>query len=750
MAEIDDLKELAELARESGDQELEINALEQLDAIMSRGAGADAAGRVSGLVDERQALEAQSQEDPRLTQALERVPELGTEGGILGESEAGLGIASAILTATNPREIANILTTASPDIGVSQTPPTEENPEGRLIAVNNKTGATVEINKPGISKLDVMQFLGIGAAFSPAGRFAGAGTALAAKVGRGVLAAGLTQTGIEAGQALEGGDVSTAEIGLAAGFGGAGELILPAIKGTIPIVKSIFSRGFDDPLAAAARGTGEALSSATPELVEGVQAAIAQAALKKKTGKLAIIADVDPTIIDDAAKLGVDLNPDHYATNRQFIEVMQGLKSKPGSILGQRESHAIESLGQAADDLIVDAGGEIDKTGLSVEFRQAMDKNLKDLTEETSGLYTKGNALIDPRVKLVRSRLESVQFIESEGAKLAGGIDQLSPIMQKVNKLLSPVNGNAPTYGNLDQARKLVGQGMSREGQFADAAQGELKALYAKLAPDQQKVASLINPEGGAFIKAGSDLVVKRKSMEEALSDTIGKKLQKDLVPEVSGAFKALSRGNIEQFTRTVNSIPKEFRQRAVATALHDMFTAGGRSKGGNIGQGFVDFYKGLNRNATAKRALFKELPKSAQTRSDMIFNVANGIYRAKAFENKSGTARAMLASMDKDLGLIKKVYSATKLLVGQTPGIRLFDDILPDITPATKKADKFLASSQFARALQEAARGNGERANQTIKSKAFTEFVKVLDAGTKQDIARNGFMNWLLKEDEE
>jgi len=270
------------------------------------------------------------------------------------------------------------------------------------------------------------------------------------------------------------------------------------------------------------------------------------------------------------------------------------------------------------------------------------------------------------------------------------------------------------------------------------------------LAPDQQKVASLINPEGGAFIKAGSDLVVKRKAMEEALADTIGKKLQKDLVPEVSGAFKALSRGNIEQFTRTINSIPKEFRQRAVATALHDMFTAGGRSKGGNIGQGFVDFYKGLNRNATAKRALFKELPASAEKRSDMIFNVANGIYRAKAFENKSGTARAMLASMDKDLGLIKKVYAATKLLVGQTPGIRLFDDILPDITPATKKADKFLASSQFARALQEAARGNVERANQTIKSKAFTEFVKVLDAGTKQDIARNGFMNWLIKDEEE
>ena len=427
---------------------------------------------------------------------------------------------------------------------------------------------------------------------------------------------------------------------------------------------------------------------------------------------------------------------------------MQGLKSKPGSILGEREARAIESLGNSADDLIREVGGDIDKAGLSVEFRQSMNSKVKELSKQAGELYEKGGELIDPRIPLNQSKLGTVQFIKDEASKLAGGVNQLSPIMQKVNKLLSPIDGKRPTYGNLDAARKLVGQGMSKEGPFADAASAELKSLYAKLAPDQQKVASLISPEGGAFIKAGSDLVVKRKAMEEGLADVIGQKLQKDLVPETSGALRALSKGNIEQFTRTINSIPKEFRQRAVATSLHDMFTAGGRSKGGNLGQGFVDFYKGLSRNTTAKDALFKELPKVAKERSDMIFNVANGIYRAKSFENKSGTARAILSSMDKDLGAIKKIYSATKLAIGQTPVIRLFDDILPDITPQTKKIDKFISSSQFARAMQEAAKGNLERANQTIKSKAFKEFIGILDAGTKQDIAKDGFMSWLIEEE--
>lgn len=745
MADIDDLRELAILARESGDSELELRALEQLDALQS-GGGGSLAGIASNLGQQREDQVVETSQQARIN----ALPEIGSGGLLAGESPIDIaGVSSAILTATNPNEIADILTSSFPDkIGVSRQPPSKEFPSGRVVAVNNDTGAAVELNKPGLSQLDVLQFVGIGSAFAPAGKIAATGATLGQAALRGGAASGAIQAGIEGFQSLFGGEAEAGEVALAAGLGGASEFVLPAIKGTIPLVKSIFRRA-DDPLASAARSTDDALSSVSPELAENVQGIIADAAAKKKTGKLAIAAQIDKSIIDDAAQLGVDLNPDHYASNRQFIEVMQGLKSKPGSILGEREAKAIESLGNSADDLIRDAGGEIDKAGLSVEFRQSMKSKVEDLASEAGELYKEGNKLINPRIKLNRDKLSVIQFIDDEASKLAGGVKQLSPIMQKVNRLLSPVDGRRPTYGNLDQARKLVGQGMSKEGQFADAASAELKALYSKLAPDQQKVAALISPEGGAFIKAGSDLVVKRKSLEEGLADVIGKNLQKDLVPETTGALKALSRGNIEQFSRTINSIPKEFRERAVATSLHDMFTAGGRSKGGNIGQGFVDFYKGLNRNPTAKAALFKELPPVAQKRSDMIFNVANGIYRAKAFENKSGTARAILASMDKDLGAIKKIYSATKLAVGQTPGVRLFDDILPDITPQTKKIDKFISSSQFARAMQEAAKGNIDRANQTIKSKAFKEFIGILDAGTKQDIAKDGFMNWLIEEEE-
>ena len=40
MSDIDDLKELASMARDSGDSELELKALEKLDLLMSQGAPA--------------------------------------------------------------------------------------------------------------------------------------------------------------------------------------------------------------------------------------------------------------------------------------------------------------------------------------------------------------------------------------------------------------------------------------------------------------------------------------------------------------------------------------------------------------------------------------------------------------------------------------------------------------------------------------------------------------------------------------
>jgi hypothetical protein len=169
----------------------------------------------------------------RETRATRELPELGSGGLLAGEDPAKIAAISPILLATtDPTEIAQILDSQFPSIGIQQ------DERGNLIAGNNKTGVKVVLNKPGLSKLDILQGLGIIAAFTPAGRVATAGTA-GAKAGvkmalqrgaQGGLAAAGTEATIQGAQEAAGGEFSPGEVALAGGLGFAAEAGLPAIQ----------------------------------------------------------------------------------------------------------------------------------------------------------------------------------------------------------------------------------------------------------------------------------------------------------------------------------------------------------------------------------------------------------------------------------------------------------------------------------------------------------------------------------------
>jgi hypothetical protein len=169
----------------------------------------------------------------RATPATEELPELGSGGLLSSEDKSTVAaITPAILTATNPAEIAQILS-GIPSIGI------QEDEKGNLIAGNNKTGVKVVINKPGLSKLDIVQSLGIMSAFTPAGRVATMGTE-GAKIGAGMVgrrvaqgagASALTEAGLQAAQEAAGGEFDTGEVVTAGVTGGLAETVSPAIQG---------------------------------------------------------------------------------------------------------------------------------------------------------------------------------------------------------------------------------------------------------------------------------------------------------------------------------------------------------------------------------------------------------------------------------------------------------------------------------------------------------------------------------------
>lgn len=162
-------------------------------------------------------------------QRLETIPELGQAGLLAGQDPIkGAAITPALLTTTNPRELGQILTSNFPDIGIQETK------EGVIIATNNQTGVRAVLNQPGLSQLDIVQGLGIAAAFTPAGRAATTG----ALVARTAVTSGLN----EAVQSLSGGEFNAEQVAIDAVTAGLLDKALEVAKATGRNIKDVLRK----------------------------------------------------------------------------------------------------------------------------------------------------------------------------------------------------------------------------------------------------------------------------------------------------------------------------------------------------------------------------------------------------------------------------------------------------------------------------------------------------------------------------
>lgn len=162
-------------------------------------------------------------------QRISDLPELGRGGILAGESKLkGAAITPALLTTTNPQELGQILQSNFPNIGITQTK------EGELIATNNDTGARVVINKPGLSQLDIVQGLGITAAFIPA---SATGTTA------GLVAATAITSGVnEAVQALSGGEFNAEQVAIDAVAAGVLDKAFQVAKATGRNIRNVLRK----------------------------------------------------------------------------------------------------------------------------------------------------------------------------------------------------------------------------------------------------------------------------------------------------------------------------------------------------------------------------------------------------------------------------------------------------------------------------------------------------------------------------
>lgn len=684
--------------------------------------------------------------EQRETQATRELPEIAEAPGLLAtEDPVDVAAFSAgFLTATDPQEIANMMTTMFPEtIGI------QYDEKGNIIAANNKTGQRAVINKPGVSLTDLAQTLGIGAAFAPGtGRVAGT---VMQQAGKQALKAGAISTVIESGQEQLGGELNVSNIVLDMITAGAGEAIPQYLK---------FLK--DKRAKEATEATAEAVTAEKVRLGEELspeQLAIQQretterVAMEARAGLRGDLAEVatapapDPQIAAAAERLGVSdvLTPGQVSGSQAYRELEGSIAALPVTQVGIQRKEAIKKVAQTADDLITAYGGTTDKAALSERLKDKVIDNIDELDIEAGYIYDQINKVVPRTQKVDTSSISD--FLRAE-ADVLGGEQYLEPLQRRILKLAD----TNPSYALLDKERKKIGAALNKsKGPYKDADTGALKQLYGALTEAQE--GSLQGIEGAADLwGTAKQLVSQRKALEEQSIQLLGKDLAGAIMPKVGRALKKLSAGDYRDFDKVIKALPKDERETAVLSAMNDVFTTGARAEKQLSAPGFADWYESLSRNKAAFERVKNNLPSGAAERLDDLYQVSKGLRQASREEIKTGVVQGLLDNFDKADGMIDKLYKGVKFI----PGADRYGVIAGALgkmkaDPIRESVDNLLSSSEFKKAVNAYAdtsvkaktkQAAADRALQ--RSEKYQKWYDRMPNETKQRIAKLGLITWL------
>ncbi|MGL5280660.1 MAG: hypothetical protein ACRC8W_02765 [Plesiomonas shigelloides] len=503
-------------------------------------------------------------------------------------------------------------------------------------------------------------------------------------------------------------------------------------------------------------------TQAAEDVAASVSKATDQSIFRSKAPE-ELAARVQPSgeILGSAERLGMerDLIPSHYSTSSAYQQIDQGLKSMPGSKLAAQEESAILKLSRKADELINEFGGTTDKSALSTDFKDKSSMAIRQLGNRAESFYQQVDEAI-PKMQ----RIEANNLVDHLDAKAdtLGGAEYLSPIEQKVIKMMAPES--SPTYARLDMIRKQVGEALSKNaGPFKDQSKGELKQLYAALSRDQEEVANAAGV--GDIFGAAKAMVAQRKQLEENAIGLLGKDLSGALSAKTGPALKGLQTGDYKLFDQVIDKVPQDMRESVVLSALNDVFTQGSRKEKQMSITGFADWWAGLQRNSQSMKRLKDNIPADAFSRLQDIATVATGIRNAKSKEITTGRVQALLDNFNSDSGFLSKLYDVGKKAAaaeGLTsaigiPGAGAASAVVSTLmAPKTKRtvlADELLSSPEFRGIVRKVVAGGVESysarkaaENAIMKSRKFKEWEKTLSRKEARDIQRLGFIAWLTE----
>lgn len=427
-------------------------------------------------------------EEREETRAAQELPELGSGGILSGEDTLKkTAIAPLLLATTDTQEIADILTSNFDNIGISQ------DPGGNLLARNNETGAQIILNKPGLSKLDLMQGLGIAATFTPAGRIGALGKTVAQKVVAGAGASGVTQIGIEVMQKLFGGDINEDEIAIASALGGVAETVVPAIQALRQSRQAKQqAKQLDVPKAQIAE---------TVETIKPARAA--QAGLEQATGVKVPLFQAQQT-----------MQPSTLLKQRLVPQLDAGSR-KAAKELESQNRQAFEATSELINTIAPEAVAATGAKRFKTAAQKSIDAAKATRTAKTSPIFKEA---LDEGAEV---NLRPVTALIDDFAKDAPPGTPFEITANKIRRSIEPIDVVAPSLRQLQKAKFTMDDMIENVG--GNALGNEIKrevVLIKKSLVDQMAEASPLYRTANAEFERLSPAV---KDLEDSIIGTVSR-----------------------------------------------------------------------------------------------------------------------------------------------------------------------------------------------------------------------------------
>ena len=651
---------------------------------------------------------AATQRGEQIREAFEDAPEVSLAGvrsimtplpesaGIMeriGRGAQEFSTSAAGLTAFDPWEFGQMLMEQDPNIGVVQSP------EGEYFAVNSTTNKVVSLNKPGISPIDIMQFVGTTATASPAARLPSLATRAAG--------AGGIQTAIQAGQEAMGGEFDPQDVAL-----------------------DVLTTGAADAAPIAFRGVRDRMRGVTPEdsRMQQTITEVGEAAISEQPSRMARAArevQPDPGLVESATRLGVegDVPLSALSGNEQFRAVQAGLTARLGSDLADDQAQSIISLSENVARSLDDYGAAASRGGFDDTIRARIEGDIADLTLQSKPLYKSLKKIVDRfggkyqevNTPILNSYFEQINKAYRNTANVPKGV---RAVMDQITDPLGI------TYDALDKLRITTGENYASalrgSNPYPDTDVRTLGQLYDVITRQQNKALENIGGVRSSDIWGSAKaLVSQRKQLEELSVQALGKDLSNDIMAGVEQTLANIPRGNIRAFVSKMRAVPEDLRPQAMVTALKGMMQKTARSA--DVDKDFVmstSFYPNWWRQVKSDPKVFNlvtEYLDPEQVRFfDDVARIGGSLQRSIQKQPMNGRLVEFVDNFDKSNGLISRLIGTARTkggpIIGPIAGSMgaVFDVALGGIgrKDAMQKMSNLLRSEGFRQMVLRGASG--------------------------------------------